>query len=66
MTRDQVLSLLPHDEVYWNDPDGGKCSRHYKILTIEHDGPHEDVDDPVVKITDVSGDYLECYASELS
>lgn len=66
MTRDEVLNLQPHDEVRWTDPDDEMCSRVYKILNIEHYGPHLYEDDPVVKITDISGDYLECFASELS
>lgn len=66
MTRDEVLSLNPHDQVYWNDPDDGSCSRFYYIVTIDHSGPHDDDDDPIVKILDEDGSCLECYASELS
>lgn len=65
MTRDEVLSLQPHDEVYWSDPDEGLCSGFYKILEIDHRGPHDDEDDPVVRITTMDGGILECYASEL-
>lgn len=47
------------DQVYWNDPDEEKCSRHYTIQTIEFLG------DGCVSITDKDGSHLECFVSEL-
>ncbi len=66
MTAGQVLKLNPHDEVFWTDPDEGVCSRYVKILSIDHRGPHDDPNDPVVRITEMDGSVIECYASELS
>lgn len=63
MTKDEVFNLIPNDEVYWNDPDDGACSRIYKIMEINVICQGDN--DPVVKILDVSGDCIECYASEL-
>jgi hypothetical protein len=59
MTDEQVAKLQPGDEVYWNDPDEGACSRVYKIRTIE-------VLDEIVVIEEPSGAVLECFAKELS
>ena len=59
MTKQSVLDLHSGDEVFWSDPDNGHCSRIYRIATIE-------VVDNVAKITDVSGDYLECFIEELA
>lgn len=53
--------VTPGDEVFWNDPDGGKCSRHLTIHDIEIRKQSLSV-----IITDVNGDTLECFASELS
>lgn len=47
------------DEVYWNDPDEGNCSRLMTIRTITVEGT-------AFKITDSEGGYLEGYISELS
>lgn len=66
MTRDQILNLQHLDEVYWTDPDDDRCSGTYKILFASIWADPMSDDDPIVKITDVSGRYLECYASELS
>jgi hypothetical protein len=54
-----VSALAARDEVFWDDPDEGLCSRSIQIQSIEFHGD-------MVRITDVSGDELECYASELS
>jgi len=54
-----VTKLVAGDEVYWSDPDGGKCSRHIRINHIKINGD-------VVSIEDVNGDCVECFASELS
>lgn len=67
MTRTQVLKLHPGDEVYWNDPDSGACSRYYRIQEIAvvpnmgACGRHT-----VVRIVDVDGSVLECFPEELS
>ena len=53
-----IKRLRPGDEVFWTDP-SGECSRTYVIHTIEYVGG-------IVKLEDKSGDYLECYARELS
>lgn len=50
------------DEVYWNDPDR-VGSRYYKIKRIEI---HDEGDKVVVSIEEPEGEYLECYADELS
>lgn len=62
MTPQQVKALQTGDEVKWNDPDEGKCSRIIKILSIEIDGEDSD---SIVRIHGVDDDYLECYAHEL-
>lgn len=53
-----MRKLRKGDEIFWNDPDGGKCSRCYTIADIKYSGD-------MVKITDVSGDYIECLLSEI-
>lgn len=58
MTSDEVTDLCPGDEVFWNDPDAGLCSRHLVIHDISLYGD-------VVRITDRDGSFLECYADEL-
>ena len=59
MTIQDAIKLAPGDEVYWNDPDDGVCSRFYIISKIEIEGN-------VIKITAKDGNYLECFARELS
>jgi hypothetical protein len=54
-----VHELRNGDEVYWNDPDGGLCSRHIVIREIRIDGE-------VVVIDGIEGDHLECLVCELS
>jgi hypothetical protein len=54
-----VYGLSTGDEVFWNDPDDGICSRNIKIQQIEFHGD-------VIQITDVNGDYLEVKIDELS
>lgn len=55
-----ILDLLDTgDEVFWTDPDNGECSRHITIQTIQTIGD-------VVCTTGKDGDYLECFAEELS
>lgn len=55
----EVRKLYKGDEVYWNDPDEGRCSRIYKIHTIH-------VWANMVVITEPDGSTLECFADELS
>ena len=54
-----LKKLHSGDEVFWTDPDEGRCSRHYIIAEIEFVGG-------IVKLTGKDGSYLECYARELS
>lgn len=60
MTRRQARTLRAGDEVYWTDPDGGRCSRSIIIGEIE---VHED---GVAVITDKDGSVVECFLGELS
>ena len=63
MTYNEAKQLHPGDEVYWNDPDDGACSRHLTILTIDvhpDNGP-----DTVVSIMEVDGSVVECFLKEL-
>jgi hypothetical protein len=55
-----VYKLDHGDEVKWNDPDDGKCSRYLRIGTIEFTADGE-----VAKITDIDGGYLEAHVDEL-
>lgn len=59
-----IKKLRSGDEVYWNDPDKSgaefDCSRVYKIRSIEF------VPLNMVRIWDVDGSVLECFARELS
>ncbi len=61
MTLKQIKQLHKGDEVFWSDPDKGKCSRTCKIQSIE-------IRYPVctVIITEQDGSIFECFASELS
>ena len=60
MKISDVKKLHKGDEVYWNDPDAGVCSRFYRIKTI--DCTHSSV----ITIEDMDGSVIECYARELS
>ena len=60
-----IYALSNGDEVYWTDPDGGKCSRHITIDYITIIDGTDNFDD-VVCIQDISGDCIDCLASELS
>lgn len=64
MTKEQLSNLHTGDEVFWNDPDDGVCSRHYTIASIQIINPEDS--DPVARIVDQDGAVLECFASELS
>lgn len=52
-------NLHPGDEVMWNDPDNGECSRKLKIGSIN-------IDDEVFHIVTVKGDEVQGYLEELS
>jgi hypothetical protein len=59
MTLREVKKLHPGDEVTWNDPDDGACTRTGVIQSIKVTGN-------VVQITWQDGSDLECFARELS
>jgi len=52
--------LAVGDEVFWNDPDDGRCSAIYKIVEITNDDP------PVYRLRNDSGSETEAYLKELS
>jgi hypothetical protein len=58
MNIKDIKNLCAGDEVFWEDPDNGKCSYSLIISDIEIDGD-------VIKIIDKDGGYLECFANEL-
>jgi len=58
MTSEQAKKIHVGDEVFWNDPDEGACSRILKVLSIE-------VTDNVAAIQDVDGSIVECFVEEL-
>lgn len=60
MSIKQAKDLRPGDQVTWNDPDEGRCS---KTLTIEQIVVRSD---GICMIGDTTGAYLECFAHELS
>jgi hypothetical protein len=59
MEKPEALNLRNGDQVYWTDPDGGICSKYITIQSISITGD-------VARITDMDGEYLECYVHELS
>ena len=59
MTFEEVARLRNGDEVFWNDPDEGLCSRYIIIQTIEVKGD-------IVVIQEDDGTTLECFAEELT
>lgn len=59
MTLKQVEDLHYGDEVRWTDPDDDTCSRTITISNIRVNGE-------IVCIIDDDGNYLECFADELS
>jgi hypothetical protein len=59
MTKKEVKELHPGDEVFWNDPDEGTCSKNIIILEISTKGD-------IVCITGDDGADLECFAHELN
>ena len=58
MNRKEVLKLNSGSEVWWKDPDNNTCSRSYTIRKINIKGD-------VIGITDIDGNYIECYSHEL-
>lgn len=52
--------LAPGDEVYWNDPDEGTCSRMLTIRSIRWEG------DDVFVIEDVDGSVVQGFNGELA
>jgi hypothetical protein len=58
---DWRLHLAPGDEVTWNDPDCGECSRTDIIGSIEYSE-----DGSRARIVWKNGDELECFTDELS
>jgi hypothetical protein len=64
MTVEQIRQLRPGDEVFWNDPDQGLCSRTVKVSAIEI--YNEEDGDCSMLITSPDGDDLACFASELA
>lgn len=59
MRIETIKKLKPGDEVFWNDPDEGTCSRMLKIHSIKIVPPN------VVHIEEVDGSYVEVFAREL-
>ncbi len=59
MTHNEVAKLHTGDEVYWNDPDNGACSRPIKIGDVWVEGE-------VVLIRENNGEVLSCFPEELS
>lgn len=64
MTFEEAKKLQPGDEVFWNDPDEGACSRYLQIQTIDVHPDNGDL--TVVYIMEVDGSVVECFARELS
>jgi hypothetical protein len=54
----EIKKLAPGDEVYWEDPDEGACSRYITIRRI-------DVGPSIIQIYGTDGSYLECFSHEL-
>lgn len=52
--------LQPGDEITWNDPDQGLCTKTGVISYIEYK------DEDVVFIRFIDGSELECFLSEIS
>jgi hypothetical protein len=58
-------NLQSGDEVCWNDPDDGTCSRTLVIGSVEY---HGELGDPecIIRLTADDGWFVECFANELS
>lgn len=59
MNINEVSTLHHGDEVFWADPDKGKCSRYFTINTITIKGD-------IICISDIDGSCLECFTNELN
>jgi hypothetical protein len=61
MNLNQVKQLHNGDEVFWNDPDHGACSRYIIIqsTTVEKGSD-------IISVYGKDGSYLQCFAHELS
>lgn len=55
----QAGQLRPGDEVKWNDPDDGICSRTIRIQSMMWTGPDS------IMLTDSDGDDIEVWITEL-
>lgn len=64
MTYKEAVKLQPRDEVFWNDPDNGACSRYYRIQDVRV--CPDNGENTVAVITDYDGSVLECFIKELS
>lgn len=58
--NDWKRDLHSGDEITWNDPDDGLCTKTLVIQSIEY------LSNDVVRITDKNGGVLEAYLNELS
>jgi hypothetical protein len=61
MTAEEIEKLHSGDEITWNDPDNGICSKTGIILDIEFLP-----DDQIATITFQDGSYIQCFYNELS
>ena len=61
MTIKEIKNLRSGDEVFWTDPDEGECSRYIIIRTITIEEGSD-----ILSIYGQDGDYLQCFAHELS
>lgn len=63
MTYKEVKRLRNGDEVYWNDPDEGVCSRYLQIQSVDVGADNGDL--TVVSIMEIDGSVVECFLKEL-
>jgi len=64
MTFKEAKQLHSGDEVFWNDPDDGACSRYLRIQSIDVGSDNGDL--TIVSIMEVGGSVVECFAKELT
>lgn len=65
MTDEFPWNLHTGDEVFWNDPDEGACSKYIVIRSVEYHGERGDPD-CIIHLSAEDGSDLECFAHELS
>ncbi|RPJ59095.1 MAG: hypothetical protein EHM12_07225 [Dehalococcoidia bacterium] len=53
-----IWNLQNGDEIYWNDPDEGRCSRMLRVKNFEFRG------DDVISIEDITGAVVEGFMNE--